>query len=145
MRPLKSSSPGMPGSFGLLQRPSAMTMKRARRSSPWFVPIRPRTPSADDGDVDVSRNRIPDHGWRMGIGFPEIRELVCGVEKLLRALFAQALVALLSIFLPERGDIDIVGRLRRLALRIQSHARTRVCCVNRHVYCMPSAYHVRNS
>ena len=63
----------------------------------------PRESPADDGDVDILRDRIPDHGWRMGIGFPEVRELVRGVEELLRAFLAQALVALLPVFLPERG------------------------------------------
>ena len=90
----------------------------------------PRESPAQDDHVHVLRDRIPHHGRRMGIGFPEVRELVRGVEVLLRALLAQALVALATISLPKCGQIDVVGRLRRLDAR-------------RH--CIPSAYHVRNS
>ena len=42
MWPLKSLMPGMPGSFGRLNGPCAMTTNRARMSSPRLVLIRQR-------------------------------------------------------------------------------------------------------
>src|SRR3990172_1972063 len=77
--------------------------------------------SAEDGDVEILRDRIPDYGRRVRIGFVEVREFSLGYHILLRAFGTQALVALLSIFFPQCGDIDVVRGLRRLALHIQSH------------------------
>jgi hypothetical protein len=40
--PLKSLIPRMPGSFGRLSGPDAMTSMRGRMSSPWRVAMRQR-------------------------------------------------------------------------------------------------------
>ena len=75
-----------------------------------------REAATENRDVDVLDDRGAGCHRRVRIGFVVAGEVVLQFDVLLGTFLAQPLFALLSVFLAQRWNIDIVWGLRRLAI-----------------------------
>ncbi len=80
-----------------------------------------REAPAEDGDIDILRNRLARHDRSVRVDVVVLLELVLQFDVLLRAFRAQPLLTLMPIPLSQRVDVDVGGRLRRSACVKQRH------------------------
>ena len=71
--------------------------------------------AAEDDDIGVLGDRVAERHRRVRIDLVEVCELALQLQILRGSLWAQPLVALIQILLPQRIDVDIAGRVRRSA------------------------------
>ena len=79
--------------------------------------------AAEDDDIGVFGDGVAERHRRVRIDLVEVCPLALQLEVLRGSLWAQSLVALIQILLPQHIDVDIVGRVRRSArLLVGRHA-----------------------